>query len=297
MTSRVYLATCAELPGGDDEDGELLLSACRAAGLDAHWKVWTDPTIDWTAASATVVRATWDYSDRHAEFVRWAQAVPRLHNAMAVLRWNSDKSYLRELSTAGVAVVPTAWAAVGQAAVWPEDVEFVVKPAIGAGSRGAGRFAAGDIAAAQRHLDALHADGLTAMIQPYLAKVDDAGETGMVFIDGGYSHAIRKGPMLAPDTVNALDSIGPRALFMAERISARTPSRQELTVAESVLRAAGSILDLDEPPLYARVDLLPGADGPVLIELELTEPSLFLSYAPGAAAHLAQAIASRTEGR
>lgn len=297
MTSRVYLATCADLPAGDDEDGELLLSACRAAGLDAHWTVWTDSSIDWTAACATVVRATWDYSDRHAEFVRWAQAVPRLHNPAAVLRWNSDKSYLRELSRAGVAVVPTSWAAVGQSTVWPEGVEFVVKPAIGAGSRGAGRFAADDVAGAQRQLDFLHAQGLTAMIQPYLARVDDAGETGLVFIDGAYSHGIRKGPMLAPDTVNALDAIGPRALFMAERISARAPSQQELTVAESALHAAMSVLDLDEPLLYARVDLLPGADGPVLIELELTEPSLFLSYAPGAAAHFAQAIAARTVGR
>ncbi len=297
MTSRVYLATCADLPGGDDEDGQLLLSACRTAGLDAHWKVWTDPGVDWADAAVTVVRATWDYSDRHAEFLRWARAVPQLHNPAAVLQWNSDKSYLRELSRAGVAVVPTSWAAVGQSVAWPEGVELVVKPAIGAGSRGAGRFAADDLAAAQRHLDALHADGLTAMVQPYLARVDDAGETGLVFIDGAFSHAIRKGPMLAPDTVNALDSTGPRALFMPERISARTPSSEELTVAESVLGAAGAILGLAEPLLYARVDLLPGADGPVLIELELTEPSLFLSYASGAVADLAAAIAGRTGDR
>ena len=49
------------------------------------------------------------------------------------------------------------------------------------------------------------------------------------------------------------------------------------------------------PPLYARVDLLPGPDGaPQIVEVELTEPSLYLAYADNAAERFAAAIAQRT---
>lgn len=292
LPDRIYLATCADLPDGDDEDGELLRSACRNAGLDASWQVWDDSAVDWSVAM-TVVRATWDYTARPAEFLRWANEAPRLHNPSTVLRWNSDKSYLRALAGAGVSVVPTAWASRGEPVVWPQGVEFVVKPTVGAGSLGAGRFVADDITGAQRHLDSLHAAGRTAMIQPYVSRVDEAGETGLVFIDGNYTHAIRKASMLPPDTVYGIDRTGPLSMFRPERISLREPSEPELAVARSVLTTANTILGRSEPLLYARVDLLPGDDGPVVIELELAEPSLFLSYAPAAATRLAEAIAVR----
>ena len=146
------------------------------------------------------------------------------------------------------------------------------------------------------------------MIQPYLHGVDSYGETALLFLDGRFSHAIRKGPMLS----------GPDAevtgLYRPENISRRQPSPAELAVAEKALAAvpgrtqgpAGTdgprrarTVGRTEAPggtelLYARVDLLPGPDGyPVLVELELAEPSLFLGYAPGAADRLADAIATR----
>lgn len=293
MTSRVLLATCAELPDGDEEDGALLVAACHSAGLDASWAVWNDPAVDWSAAALTVVRATWDYTSHPVEFRRWSDATPNIHNPGAVLRWNSDKAYLRDLERAGIPTVPTTWAGVNEPAQWPEGREFVVKPTVGAGSLGAGRFAAGEFSAAGEHVRSLHAAGRTAMIQPYLAGIDEVGETGLVFIDGMFSHAIRKAPMLAPDTVFSLDRTVSRALFMAERITARQPASDELDLAESALRAALAILGLDDALLYARVDLLPGEHGPVLIELELTEPSLFLSEQPAAADRLAEAMAVR----
>jgi hypothetical protein len=134
----------------------------------------------------------------------------------------------------------------------------------------------------------LAAAGRTVMIQPYLEAVDTVGETALMFVGGEFSHAIRKGPMLdGPDLGPAEREAG---LYKPEAISAREPSAAERALAEYVLDAMPSRLG---GLLYARVDVIPGPDGePVLIELELTEPSLFLGFAAGAAQRFADAIAA-----
>jgi glutathione synthase/RimK-type ligase-like ATP-grasp enzyme len=286
----ILLATCAALPDGEpDDDGVLLMAACRRAGLEPNWAVWDDPDEAWDEADLVVIRSTWDYTPRREEFLAWAGGLARVANPAPVLAWNSDKTYLQELADAGIPIVPTSWAAPGAAVELPTGTDFVVKPAVGAGSVGAGRFAVDDpdaLASAQRHVDALHALGRTVMVQPYLSEVDEHGETALVFIAGAYSHAIRKASMLPEPVVHEVGAGKPRELFVAERITSREPSSAELALAERVLAAVPGAPDL----LYARVDLLPTPNGPVLIELELTEPSLFLGHADGAADRFAAAI-------
>ena len=287
--SSVLLATCAALPDGE-EDADELRSACARIGVDARWAVWDDPDVAWDEADLVVIRSTWDYTQRREEFLAWAGRRPYIANAAAVLAWNSDKTYLRELAEAGVPIVPTAWAAPGEAVVPPPGTDFVIKPAVGAGSIGAGRFAGADPgapAAARRHAESLHALGRTVMVQPYLAGVDEHGETALVFLAGVFSHAIRKSSMLPQPVVNEVRPGYSRELFVAERITPRTPSAAERALADQVLAAVPGSTDL----LYARVDLLPTPTGPVLIELELTEPSLFLSHADGAADRFAVVVA------
>jgi len=249
---------------------------------------WDDGTVDWRRYDLVVLRSTWDYVTRRPEFLAWARSVPALANPAAIVEWNTDKRYLAELAAAGVPVVPTRYLDPTDPP-WtpPAGGEYVIKPAIGAGSVSTGRYDLADPehrAIAFRHAARFRATGRVTMVQPYLAAVDTAGETGLVFLDGRFSHAIRKGPMLSgPDA-------GPTGLYRPEEISARQPSAAELAVAEQALAAVPG----DTPLLYARVDLLPGPDGaPVLVELELTEPSLFLGYAPGAATRLAEAIVAR----
>lgn len=283
----VLLATCAAYPDGD-EDAPALLAALRDRGVDARVAVWTDPDVDW-AYGVVVLRSTWDYTLRREQFLDFAASVPVLHNPAGVVRWNSDKVYLQELELAGVAITPTVVAPPGVTPRFPDAGEFVVKPSVGAGSRGAGRFAGGALDAAAAHVGALHAAGRTVLVQPYLAGVDEVGETALMYVDGRFSHAVRKGPMLTADTVH--DIAETSGLFLDENITARTASAAELEVGGQVVdvladRFGGALL-------YARVDLLPGPDGPVVIEVELTEPSLFLSYADAAAGRLADAIASR----
>lgn len=294
----VALITCAELPELDPDDRRLV-APLAARGITAVPAVWDDPGVDWSGFDLAVLRSTWDYPPRRDEFVSWAAAVPRLANPAAVIDWNTDKRYLRALAGAGVRVVPTGWVAPHDTWRPPGDGEVVVKPAVGAGSRDCGRYRMDD--PEQRRLAAGHVARLqrqdrVVMVQPYLPAVDTHGETALVFLadpqrpDLAYSHAVRKDPMLTgPDP-------GTTGLFRPERITARAPSTAELALARRVLAAVpGGTGRL----LYARVDLMPGTDGaPVLIELELTEPSLFLdpgtSGGPEAADRFAAAIAARS---
>lgn len=285
-TGRVALVTCARLAELDPDD--LLLAApLRALGLTAEAVVWDDPSVDWSAYDLVVLRSTWDYARRRDEFVAWAAAVPRLANPADVVAWNTDKRYLTQLAAAGVPVVPTEWVAPGDSWEMPATRQWVIKPAVGAGSVDAGRYDVADAShrsMAAAHLARLHTDGRLLMVQPYLPAVDDHGETSLLYLDGEYSHAVRKGPLLhGPDT-------GVTGLYRDEQITPRVPSPAERAVADKALAA---VPGGGERLLYARVDLIPGPDGePLLVELELTEPSLFLGTARGAASRFADAIAA-----
>ena len=142
-TDRVLLASCAQWPTGH-EDGELLLAALHRRGVAAQWAVWTDPEVDWAGALA-IVRTTWDYTRQRDRFLGWVAGLDRVLNPADVISWNTDKRYLADLARAGVPTVDTIWAAPGDPVELPavaDCAEVVVKPAVGSGSRGAGRFAA-----------------------------------------------------------------------------------------------------------------------------------------------------------
>ena len=288
-SSRVALVTCDLFPDLWDDDVPLR-DALRARGVQADPVRWDDDAADWAAYGLTVLRSPWDYVPRRDAFVAWAAAVPRLLTPADIVAWNTDKPYLRELAAAGIPVIPTDYVAPGESWTAPASGEWVVKPTVSAGSQDTGRYALPEQAGlAGAHVARLTAAGRTAMIQPYLAAVDSAGETAVMFTpDAGgalsYSHAVRKGPMLTGTGGGWIDP-------GSEDISARTPSEAELAVAGRVLAAIpGGTGQL----LYARIDLIPGPDGaPMLIELELTEPGLFLLHAPGAAGRLAEAIIAR----
>jgi glutathione synthase/RimK-type ligase-like ATP-grasp enzyme len=271
-----------------DDDLPPLAEALRRRGIAHRVVEWDDLAADWGRFSVAVVRSVWDYPRRHAELLAWAEAAARattLLNPPEILAWSSDKRYLRELATAGVPVVPTAFAAPGEAMAWPPADEVVVKPVVSAGSLDTERYPAARREEARAHVARLHGDGRPAMAQPYMAEVERWGETALVHIGGAFSHAIRKGPLLVP----GLEVVG--GLFVEEDIAPATASDDQLAVARAALAAVpGGAGDL----LYARVDLVPGPSGePLVIELELVEPSLFLAHAPAAAGRLADAIAAR----
>jgi len=285
---RVLIATCAALPEGDD-DHHLLHAALSARGIDVALGVWSDPHVEWDDADLVVIRSPWDYTEALDDFLIWVSSLARVCNPAHVIRWNSDKQYLDDFAQRAVATIPTSYARHPDELLIPDAASFVVKPTVGAGSRGAARFAHDDEVAAQEHVASLVAAGKTAMVQPYLDDVDRNGETALIFLDGVFSHAIEKQAMLASD---ALD---PSGLFRAEKIRPRHPSRVEHDVALKAMHEAEKILSLEQPLLYARVDLIGSSDGPRLIEFEATEPSLFLGYHAEAATRLGDAITRRID--
>lgn len=293
MTSRrpvVALVTCADLPELDPDD-RLLVPALDRAGLEAAVVVWDDPGVDWAGFDLAVVRNTWDYTRRRDEFVAWARTVPRLANPAEVIAWNTDKRYLAQLAAAGVPVVPTTWVGPGDAWAPPTEGEWVVKPAVSAGSIDTSRYVLPEQRnRAAAHVARLQAAGRAVMVQPYVSSVDSYGETALLYLGGAYSHAIRKGPLLPSPTTGVGPATGEDALFLPEQITARVPTEAERAVAEATLRA----LPFDAAGLlYARVDLLDSGSGPVVIEVELTEPSLFVGTAAGAPDRFAAAVAAR----
>jgi O-ureido-D-serine cyclo-ligase len=323
MTRHIALVTTAAARELDD-DLAPLDSALRDTGAQTQIVDWDDASIDWARFDLALLRSPWDYTQRLPEFLAWAEraaALTRLVNPLPVVRWNTDKHYLRDLESAGVAIVPSTFVEPGEdpeialegflqdsplppSAPSPASggrnsgkssppsstsrdddlTEFVVKPAIGAGSRDAQRYGRSEIDVASAHVRRLLETGRSVLLQPYLAHVDEHGETALMFFDGSFSHAIRKGPLLKRGE-------GPtRALFAAEHITPRDPTPAEHALAERLLSA----IPFAGPLLYARVDLIHDADGaPRLLELELTEPSLFFAHGAGSATRFAKAVLAR----
>jgi len=296
MTAPAIALVSARSARALDDDLAPLLDALVARGARVSIVDWDDADTDWARFDLAVLRSPWDYSDRLAEFLAWAEraaVATRLINPFEVVRWNTDKHYLADLERAGVAIVPSAFVEPGADAAialrqflerFDDADEFVVKPAVGAGSRDAQRHGREGFIDATQHIGRLLAAQRSVLLQPYLARVDDIGETALIHFDGEFSHAIRKGPLLRRGE-------GPtRALFAGEHISAREPGDDELELAA---RALGAI-PFSGPLAYARVDLIrDGAGAPVVLELELAEPSLFFAHAQGAAERFALSLVMR----
>ena len=284
-TPTVALATCHDLPDLD-VDEQLLLAPLADEGVHATVAIWDDADVDWARFDLVVVRSTWDYVGQLDAFLAWARSVDRLANPADVLTWNTDKRYLRELDAAGVPVVDTEWLEPGDLISLPPSGEIVVKPAVSAGSLDTGRY---DLARQEHHrLATAHTErlldaGRTVMVQPYLAAVDVDGERSLLFVGGAFSHSATKSAMLAGPH-EATD-----ALFRAETITAHLATDTELALARATLAAVPG----SDRLLYARVDLVDDDRGAArVLEVELTEPSMFMGQSPGSAERFAAAIAA-----
>jgi glutathione synthase/RimK-type ligase-like ATP-grasp enzyme len=279
---------------GLDSDMPPLLEAFAAAGAVAEIVDWDDRAADWARFDLALLRSAWDYAERLPQFLAWiarASAETMLLNPPPVLRWNADKHYLLELTRLGLPVVSSSFAEPGDDAAAVLDAflareraaQLVVKPAIGAGARDTRRHARANVAETHSHIAQLLQARRSVLLQPYLERVDHHGETALIFIDGRFSHAIRKAALLplgAPATAG---------LYVAEQITRREPDADELDAATRILAALpfGALL-------YARIDLIRDESGaPRLLELEINEPSLYVGYAAGAAARFAAAALRR----
>lgn len=248
----------------------------EAAGLEVEDRSWTAGG-DLTAFGLVLPLLVWGYhrdGDWQGQVADWQRQGVRLHNPPEALLWNADKSYFSRLEKGGAPVVPTLFvdrvdeAALLQAATHFGTDRLVAKPRISGGAFQTIRWSPG------APLD--DAPDGPALIQPYMPSIETGGEVSLIYLGGRFSHAISKRPQPGDFRVQPeYDGI----------IVSYDPSPEQLTAASAILRAADTDL------LYARVDLVSGYGGqPLLMELELIEPDLYLGYDPDAPARFAQAV-------
>jgi hypothetical protein len=248
-----------------------LRAACAARRIALCEAVWDDPALRPEEFDAFVIGTTWDYQEKAPAFLAALEAISArrpLFNPLPLVRWNLDKTYLRDLAARGVPAVPTLWEAradpgtIAAAFDALETDDLVVKPVVGASAWRQCRVRRGDPLPPPGELPPA-----AAMIQPFLPGAAEEGEYAYVFFGGELSHCALKVP--APGDYRVQSMFGGR-----ER--AHAPSPEDAARARGVLAAAG------DPPLYARVDLVRGPDGGlVLMELELVEPYLYPEQGPG----------------
>jgi glutathione synthase/RimK-type ligase-like ATP-grasp enzyme len=281
----VTILTYAEFPELYPDD-RLLRKALERRGARVRVAVWDDPAVDWSNSAITLFRSTWDYFEKPAAFMAFVDRVdPLTHliNSANTVRWNANKAYLLELRSRGIPCVPTALLEAGGAPALAELCrergwhDVVIKPAISGASYLTRRFAAGASSEAIEHAGAMLERGRDVLVQPFLPQVEADGEYALIFIGTVFSHAARKLPFhgIPHDGKDLEESIEvpPEYLALAHRIVGELPER----------------------PAYARVDFVPTCEGPLLMELELIEPSLFFYLNPDAADSLAdEVIGTRT---
>jgi glutathione synthase/RimK-type ligase-like ATP-grasp enzyme len=285
----IALVTYADQPAITADDG-LLAAALEARGARVLPAVWSDASVDWTSFDAIVVRSCWDYFLRPAEFLGWVDRLEtsgaRVFNEPRLLRWNAEKTYLRDLEMRGVPVIPTRWVDAGAPASLGDIrrgtgwSELVVKPAISGGAHQTWRASPGDEVSDDARLGAMAAN-ITVMVQPLVDVVAEEGEWSLVFVAGAFSHAVLKRPRSGDFRVQ---------IEHGGTFEAVTPTAHVIEQAEAAVRAAPTS---SMPPLYARVDGCIVDGELLLMELELLEPALFFGTCEGAADRLADAVLAR----
>jgi hypothetical protein len=286
---RLALPTCADLPTWEVDDRPLH-AALRARGAEVSFPVWDDPSVDWAAFDAVLIRTTWDYQEKLPAFLAWAgaaSAAARLFNPLEIVRWNTRKTYLRDLAARGLPVTPTVWlegrsADVGALLAERGWRRGFLKPVVGATARETLRFddSPAGLAAADAHLARL-LPVEPMMLQPYLSSVETEGELSAIYLDDQLTHCVQKIPV--PGDYRVQDDFG-----ASDRPARFSPTEQDFV--EAVMARVRA--DFGRP-LYARVDFLRGEHGPLLNELEMVEPSLFFRHAPAAAEVLAEGLIAR----
>jgi glutathione synthase/RimK-type ligase-like ATP-grasp enzyme len=280
---RLALATSAMIPGFHPDDADLTTSM-RRFGIEPVACIWNDPEVEWARFDAVLIRTTWDYFKRYAEFQRWLDRlpVPTINNA-ALLRWNGDKRYLLELERHGVDIIPTQLRAGTElhealAALAGRDV--VVKPTVNDGAWHTVRGTVGEPSFEQA-LARLPAE-LDYLVQPFVPEIVAAGEWSLLFFEGRYSHAVIKRPAAGEYRVQG-DFGG-----SAEPVE---PPAAVIAGARKALSAVAAIGHADHA--YVRVDGVCVAGRFRVMELEMIEPLLFLTGRPDAAERFAENLRGR----
>ena len=274
-----FLACSTTLPGAPDRRPDAFEHDQQMQAIVAALRPGESVTdIDWQAPldafagfDAALIGTPWDYFDNRDAFLAKLDAIAALGvpvcNSPDVVRWNIDKGYLAELAGRGVATIPTLLLDnPGRDEILAAFDHFgcdrlVVKRRVGAGAEGQFDFTRSNPPPADWRM------GHAALVQPFLPGIVEEGEHSLIFIDGQFSHGLIKRPAPGDYRVQSLYGGWDTAV---------TPAPEDLAAAQKV------IAGLPFPaPLYARIDLVRGPDGTLLLmEAEVIEPFLYPLQGP-----------------
>ena len=266
-----------------DLDIPFAIKAAEQLEIDLVFANWNDKSIAWESFDAVVIRSAWDYVPVREEFLQFAKNVEtktKLFNSSEVMKWNTNKTYLSILENKGVPIIPTKFANNLDEALpairwaFEKAPAVAIKPTVGAGARLAGK-ASTEVEAIDYVKKILEAKR-TVIIQPYISSVDDEGEKAIIVINGEISHAAKKVPALTKGGHG--DAAG--------QLEITTEMRD---IVKSISNAVSEWNDL----LFARIDVVRMGEKLVLMELELTEPWLFMQFRPEAGVDLFKALKHR----
>lgn len=292
MTRIGFLACPGTLPGSPvrradayehDHQVEAIRAGFDPAGLALVEIDWRAPLEAFAGLPLVLLGTVWDYQDHEAAFLARLDELEALGiavcNPAGMVRWNIDKGYLRDLAAAGAPTIPT---------LWPDDPagadiadafdhfgceDVVVKRRVGAGAEGQVRFNRDTAPPAEWRY------GHRAMVQPFLPAIVEEGETSFLFVDGAFSHAVRK--VAAPGDYRI------QSIYGGTEVDA-APSLADIAAAQAVVEAIPG-----EVPLYARVDMIRQQGELAVMEAELIEPYLYPRQGPRLGEMLAQAVLKR----
>ncbi|MFM5916857.1 MAG: RimK family alpha-L-glutamate ligase [Novosphingobium sp.] len=289
-----FLACPDTLPGSptrrpDAFEHDLLLAALRE-GCGARAEVididWRAPLEELARFDVAYLGTPWNYTEAKDEFLARLDALQGADvgvcNDPAVIRWNSDKLYLKELEARSCPSIPTLW----PEAPTPADIRgafehfgcdrVVVKRRVGAGAIGQDSFRRGDPAIDTWRMDQ------PAMIQPFLPAIQSEGELSFIFIGGALSHALVKRAAAGDYRI--------QSLYGGSEVPLE-PTHADRKAAEAVMAA----LPFAEAPTYARIDMVRLESGQLaVIEAELIEPYLYPEQGPEFGGRLADALLQRS---
>jgi hypothetical protein len=281
---RIAFLTLSD-PTGWVIDDELAVLPLARRGIQVDTVPWNKPGVDWGRYELVVIRSTWDYTHHADAFLRTLEQIEartRLENPSEIARWNFRKTYLLDLASKGIGIVPTFWRDglhPGELAPLFEELrsdEAVIKPVLSGSASGAWRL---DSQRVHEHADEIEAyyAGRPLMLQPFERGIVEEGEFSMMYFNGAHSHTILKRPK--------------RGDFRVQEEHGSSLAHVE---PEPALLAAGNAATaaVGQKLLYARVDFVRSGGEFRLMELELVEPGLYLRTEPGAAERFADAVAS-----
>ena len=265
----------------------LLKQALERLGLSVSRTYWDDPNYDWTQTRAVIFRTSWDYFERFEEFWPWLQRIQnqtQVINSMELVKWNIDKSYLFDLAQKGIPIVPSVLVKKGvsrslnEIAAQNNWTDLVVKPTIAGGGYLTYKYLGQELGQMQSEFDALvHERDM--LVQGYIPSITTRGEASLMVFGGGFTHSILK--RAKPGDFRVQDDFG-GSVHPYEH----TP--QEVALAQKVMAQCSQV------PAYGRVDIVWDDQGwPMVSELEIFEPELWVRNAPWSADHFAKAIAQQ----